>query len=111
MGPEQNAAVYERALSAGLAMDAVTLRVGDLEQIVAHEPVPPLGAAVLVTRRGTVVGVVAPPDADLLKLAERLRSLLNRLKRSSAPTRFRSRASSTASRPRTPPRPASSTRG
>ena len=33
MGPEQNAAVYERALSAGLAMDAVTLRVGDLEQM------------------------------------------------------------------------------
>lgn len=34
MGPEQNTtAVYERALSAGLAMDAVTLRVGDLEQM------------------------------------------------------------------------------
>ncbi len=60
-------------------------RVGDLEQIVAHEPVPPLGAAVLVTRRGAVVGVVAPPDAELVKLAARLRSTASAARHTPAP--------------------------
>lgn len=48
-------------------------RVGELEQIVAHEPVPPLGATVLVTRRGATVGVVASSTPDLLEQLARLR--------------------------------------
>lgn len=43
--------------------------VGDLEQRVAHQPVPAVGQLVLLARRGDAIVVVVKPERELLALS------------------------------------------
>lgn len=51
-------------------------RVGELEQVVSHAPVPPEGALVLVTRSGREVRVHPASPAELQQLLARVRAVV-----------------------------------